>query len=370
MSLLQHRRGFLLFAVALVAVLVAAAATAGQLRSELVPVVGAVSAGEEVLFRFTLTNTGKNEVFVLAYETPLRGFERDLLRVTREGEPIPYVGLLALRLGPAAEDWVRLGPGESVTGVVDVAAAYDMRRGGTYTVHYEGFLQVFRGSQRRLPIAALDARGELDEVYKGEVAEAVANDELAGELVSAPTATVVIEGDAPIAEPVEEDLVARAMAFYGCSNTSTLTSAQATARSRSARAYNAMPSYNTFYRTWFGATPSYVSTVRTRMYNAYSRLGLTVDYYCGSYAPYCQPNYIAYTYKTTSNRIYICPAFWNQSASGMAHTIAHEAFHWNTVAGADDVTYGYTNCINLAATRPYDALRNADNYAYATTYAP
>jgi len=110
--------------------------------------------------------------------------------------------------------------------------------------------------------------------------------------------------------------------------------------------------------------------VRGRFYNSYTRLGQTVDYYCGSYAPYCQSNYIAYTYKTTSNRIYICAAFWNQSTSGKAHTIAHESFHWNTVAGADDVTNGYTNCQNLAISRPYDALRNADNYAYATTYAP
>ncbi|MEP0775547.1 MAG: hypothetical protein HRF46_14455 [Acidobacteriota bacterium] len=369
MSLQQDRRSFLVLVV-VAALALASAATAGQLRSELVPLAGSVTAGEEVLFRFTLSNTGKDDVFVLAYETPLRGFERDLLRVTRDGEPIPYLGIMALRLGPAAEDWVRLGAGESVSAVVDLAAAYDLRRGGTYTVQFTGFLQVFRGSERRLPVAALNSEGELDEGYRRGVAEAVDSAELAGELVVAPLAAVTIEGDAPIQPVDEEELVAGAMAFYGCSNTSTLTSAQSTARSRAARAYNAIPSYNTFYRTWFGTTSSYVSTVRGRFANSYNRLGLTVDYYCGSYAPYCQPNYIAYTYKTTSNRIYICAAFWNQSASGMAHTIAHESFHWNTVAGADDVTYGYSNCLNLASTRPYDALRNADNYAYATTYAP
>ncbi|MDW7968084.1 MAG: M35 family metallopeptidase, partial [Thermoanaerobaculum sp.] len=282
----------------------------------------------------------------------------------------PYVGLLALRIGPAAEDWVLVKAGQSVSAVVDVAAAYDMRRGGTYTVQFRGFLQVFSGPQRRLPIAKLDAVGEVDESYRRGFTQAVAQGELQGQLVVAPMATITVEGDVAVPEPPEGEMRAEALAFYGCSNTTALLNAQSTARSRAARAYNAIPSYNSFYRTWFGATPEYVSTVRTRFYNSYYRLGLTVDYYCGSYAPYCQSNYIAYTYKTTTNRIYICPAFWNQSASGQAHTVAHESFHWNTVAGADDVTYGYTNCLNLAASRPYDALRNADNYAYATTYAP
>jgi|GEM_PF-1253642 len=371
MTFQQYRRYFMRVAAVVVAILVAASAVAGQLRSTLEPVAGTVTAGDQVWFRFTLTNTGQEDVSFLVYETPLKGFERDLLRVTREGEPIPYIGLLALRLGPAAEDWVRLAAGESLSAVFDLATVYDLRRGGNYTVRFEAFVHVFRGPETRLPVAALGSDGELAEGYRRGIEEAVTSRELEGELVVAPAAAVTIEGDVTTREPVdEEELVAGAMAFYGCSDTTTLTTAESTARSRAARAYNAIPTYNTFYRTWFGTTSSYVSTVRGRFANSYNRLGATVDYYCGSYAPYCQPNYIAYTYKTTSNRIYICGAFWSQSSSMKAHTIAHESFHWNTVAGADDVTYGYNNCLNLASTRPYDALRNADNYAYATTYAP
>ena len=94
-----------------------------------------------------------------------------------------------------------------------------------------------------------------------------------------------------------------------------------------------------------------------------------MNYYCGANAPYCSSNTIAYTYKTTSNRIYICNLFWSQSASFRAHAVGHESYHWNTVAGADDVTYGSSQCQSLARSRPGDARRNADNYAYAADTA-
>lgn len=356
----------------LLTALAASPALAGALRVDISPVRDSVAnAGEGVALRFTVTNPTSEDIFILAYETPLQGFERDLLQVRRDGEPIPYIGLLALRIGPAEQDWLRIPAGESITGEFDLAQGYDLRRPGTYTIGFQGRLQVFRGEGRRLPpIRRISDMDDVEEeIFRLAVATAEDQQELLGVAVSSPLCEVSIQGDYefPEADPEPGDEL---MAFYGCSSTSTLTTAQSTARSRAARAYNAIPSYNTFYRTWFGTTSSYVSTVRGRFYNSYTRLGQTVDYYCGSYAPYCQSNYIAYTYKTTSNRIYICAAFWNQSASSKAHTIAHESFHWNTVAGADDVTYGYTNCQNLAKTRPYDALRNADNYAYATTYAP
>jgi hypothetical protein len=69
----------------------------------------------------------------------------------------------------------------------------------------------------------------------------------------------------------------------------------------------------------------------------------------------CRQHPIAYTYKTTSNRIYICSLFWSQSSSFRAHAVGHESYHWNTVAGADDVTYGSSQCQSLARTRPNDA---------------
>jgi len=360
-----------LFKTLLLSVLLTALAvpaTAEVLRSDLAPVQDTVAfATDGVLVRFTLANTSDEDVFILAYETPLRGFERDLLQVWRNGEPIPYIGLLALRIGPSRDDWIRIPAGESISGEFDLASAYDLRRGGTYTLQYNSSVQVFSGSDGwRLPVARLNEIGEIE--HEG-LRDHQGREELTRVgLLSQPRQVSVI-GDVPV-EEFDDEPPASAMAFYGCSNTSTLTTAQSTARSRAAKAYYAIPSYNTFYRTWFGTTSSYVSTVRGRFANSYNRLGQTVDYYCGSYAPYCQSNYIAYTYKTTSNRIYICPAFWNQNASGMAHTVAHESFHWNTVASADDVTYGYTNCINLAKTRPNDTLRNADSYAYATTYAP
>jgi len=331
---------------------VASSVDAAGLRSELSVVAGedAINADQSVLLRFSLKNTSDQDAFVLAYETPLKGFERELFAVDRDGEPIPYAGILALRVGPTAEDWIRIEAGGEVSAVIDLSSVYDTRRAGNYSVRYTAVHQVFR---------AVD-KGSLPALGKEFQGEAIASDVVGFSIV----------GDAVIEEEPAELAGRDPEATYGCSSPSTLTTAQSSARSRVGRAANAATSYTTWYRTWFGATSSYVSTVRGRFSNSYSRLGQTVNYYCGSYAPYCTSNTIAYTYKTTSNRIYICSAFWNQTASFRAHAVAHESFHWNTVAGADDVTYGYSQCQSLASSRPYDALRNADNYAYAADYAP
>ena len=48
----------------------------------------------------------------------------------------------------------------------------------------------------------------------------------------------------------------------------------------------------------------------------------------------------------------------------------HESYHWNTVAGADNITYGSGQCQSLARSWPNDALRNASNYAYAADTPP
>ena len=200
--------------------------------------------------------------------------------------------------------------------MIDISGAYDTRRKGTYTVRYNAVQQILQGT---LPSALTAAGAPSPEV----------NSQYVGRGVSSPSIAITISGtpesksDAdPLLKPdVERDPVSADQfewptATYGCQSPSVITSAQSTARSRAQRAYNAATSFNSWYQTWFGNSPSSVSTVRSRFSNAYNRLGQNVDYYCGSYAPYCSAGVVAYTYKTTSNRVYLCTAFWSYSNKG------------------------------------------------------
>src|SRR5262249_46603056 len=68
---------------------------------------------------------------------PLSGeVENDLFTVTRDGEGVAYLGYVAKRGAPSAEDFVRLGPGESRSARVELSALYDMSQPGTYAVQY------------------------------------------------------------------------------------------------------------------------------------------------------------------------------------------------------------------------------------------
>lgn len=342
-----------------------AAAAEGALQTQLSQV-DTFSDDQRITVRLTFKNNSHEDLYFLAYETPLRGIERDIFVVELDGERMPYTGILAFRAAPTKEDWIQLAPGTEISEVIDISAAYDTRRSGTYEVRYNAVQQIQQG----VPPSALIGTQNL-EVNSQYVGKGVSSEAIAVTISGTPE----VEKDAdPLANPeiapdaVSTDRFEWPAATYGCQSPSVINSAQSTARSRALRAYNAATSFNSWYQTWFGNSPSSVSTVRTRFSNAYNRLGQNVDYLCGSYAPYCSSGIVAYTYKTTSNRVYLCAAFWSYSNKG--HVIGHESYHWNTVAGADDVTYGSSQCQSLARSRPNDALRNADNYAYAADTAP
>lgn len=74
---------------------------------------------------------------------------------------------------------------------------------------------------------------------------------------------------------------------------------------------------------------------------------------------------VAYVYSSfTDPWVYLCPFYWTLPATGLnsqASTIVHEAAH---LQGAADVIYGTDGSMNLAATNPESALKNADNYGF------
>jgi hypothetical protein len=92
--------------------------------------------GEPVRLGFSLQSRAREPLYVLAWYTPLEGLAGDILRVTREGEAIPYRGIMAKRGNPLPEEYVTLAPGATASAEVDLAESYDLSKPGRYQVAF------------------------------------------------------------------------------------------------------------------------------------------------------------------------------------------------------------------------------------------
>jgi hypothetical protein len=95
-----------------------------------------LTSGEVVKLRFTLTNNTDTRLYVLKWYTPLEGIMGKIFRVERDGQVIPYQGILATRVAPPPEAYILLDAGESVSAEVDLATAYDFSKAGEYTIEF------------------------------------------------------------------------------------------------------------------------------------------------------------------------------------------------------------------------------------------
>jgi hypothetical protein len=93
------------------------------------------ATGTPVMLRFTLTNAGAVPLQVLRWNTPLEGawFAR-FVEVTHDGRALPFAGPMMKRGDPRANAYLRLEPGASATGEVDLALPFDLSKPGVYHV--------------------------------------------------------------------------------------------------------------------------------------------------------------------------------------------------------------------------------------------
>jgi hypothetical protein len=92
--------------------------------------------GGSVELEFTLINNSESGLYVLKWYTPLEGIAGEIFYVKRDGQPIPYEGLLATRGDPPPDAYVFLDSGASVSATVDLATAYDFSEPGEYTIAF------------------------------------------------------------------------------------------------------------------------------------------------------------------------------------------------------------------------------------------
>jgi peptidyl-Lys metalloendopeptidase len=303
-----------------------------------------------------LTNTSDKIARVPKYQLPLGELEAKLFSISRDGEAVAYEGPMIKRGLPQASDFAILRPGQSVRSVVQLADAYDMRKGGTYTITLASPMQYasmsdgsMLKSPRGLPLTLQTA--PLRMYATGKLPKA-------GAKPGGGTGSV------------------NGVTTVGCSSTQItgIGNAITAARnySENAKGYLAANNQGPRYTTWFGAyTSSRYSTASQHFVaidSAMDQNGGQVKINCG-----CNQSYYAYVYPTKPYEIFVCRAFWsapNTGTDSRAGTLVHEMSHFNIVAGTDDHVYGQTGAKSLAISDPAKAVDNADSHEYFAENTP
>ncbi len=312
---------------------------------------GAFDSSQDVLVAVTISNPTNHTVRVLKWFTAADGVEEPIFAVTRDGEPVAYVGAHYKRPAATGKDYISLKAGESITSTVNLGDYYDLSQSGQYEIFYA--------------VASFNLFDEKGNSFKYR-------DVLTSEKVS-----VNVEGRAgkPGPTPTPTPPPPSGITFNRCTvdQQSLVTAAHGGAKDYALGAETYLATLTTGtsrYTTWFGTftsaryntVKSHFTAIRDAFYNR------SVTYDCG-----CKQNYYAYVYSNQPYKIYLCRVFWTAPMTGTdskAGTLIHEMSHFDVVAGTDDFVYGQTGAMNLASTNPENAINNADNHEYFAENTP
>jgi peptidyl-Lys metalloendopeptidase len=310
---------------------------------ELSPVRQTLGKSDNVLVTVTLINRSATIQYLLAWQTPLAGVAAPLFDVTRDGQPVPYLGIQAKRAAPAAADYIALAPGASRSVTVELSKLYDMSVTGAYSVRYRaGKLQQFSAPgvmQGQAETAGLASAIWIDgRLPRGTLSALAAPSGPAGLATSR-------------CSNAQQDSIAGAVQA-------------AQAMAADGNAYMSKRALGPRYANWFGAFDDARANAIIRHFqaigDAFATKPVTVD--CG-----CNESYYAYVYPNQPYKIYVCNAFWSAPLTGTdskGGTLVHEMSHFTVVAGTDDWVYGQSAAANLALSDPAKAVDNADSHEY------
>lgn len=342
-----------------------AAAEAPKLSVALSAPAAAFDATIGVHVDVTLTNHGATPVSVLTWNTPFEGIRNDIFRVTRDGQPVRYVGPMVKRAKPQPADYLTLAAGASKTVRINLAEAYAFDAAGAYQAQFDGTVLDVATTT---PSVAAAAR-RLDTATTVPLSSA------------AVTLQVTTGRRSALSPSSEKPTVGPATpTFKSCSATrmTQLSTALVNAETIARNAYVALDATPVASRAtarrsklWFGAyTAARYALVRAHYYK------IATATKTKSYAFDCtcqDTGAFAYVYPDQPYTVYLCGAFWTARATGTdskAGTLVHESSHFTVLAGTQDYVYGQSGAKSLAIGNPAHAVMNADNHEYFAENTP
>jgi len=301
------------------------------------------TGGESALVNVTFKNSGRRNAQTLGWFTPYEDVTESLFSITRDGQPVAYLGPDYKRGAVSVSDYVTLRPGESFTRTIDLGQYYDLSVSGTYSIRYD--------------VASKNLFSEKGNMFRNEG-------------LSSNKLNLAIEGRAKFSLPaISPDSVTGLNSFNRCNGNqkSALSSArdQASVYAAEALSYMNAGVAGARFTTWFGVYDSLRFATARNHFDAISQAMDTapIKFDCSCK----QKNAYSYVYDTQPYDIYICPLFWNSPLAGtdsQGGALVHEMSHFNVVASTDDWAYGQGGAQNLAITDPNKALFNADTHEY------
>ncbi len=313
-----------------------------------------VKAGGGSTVTVTLANASSAPVWALVPGTVLDGtLVEDVFAVTQQSGlgAGTYVGPVAKRRQPVADNYHLFQPGDAVTRDVNVSALYRVPLDGVYDVQLVQHLE-YRMAPPDLTATSLPTHEQI--LRTAPVSIALAADSLSTRLRAPQYAacTAAQQSDILLAGEAAENMVSVAV-----TDLSSLTPAQ---RQTSPR-----------YTRWFGdVTDARFNAVEQNFRNVEKVLqDESLSFNCG-----CDlQGVFAYVRIDDPYNVFLCPAFWRAGVEGTdsrAGTIVHELSHFQIVAGTRDHVYGQAGAASLALSNPDRAVENADNHEYFAENTP
>jgi peptidyl-Lys metalloendopeptidase len=109
------------------------------------------SSGDLIELRFTLHNGADRPLYFLSWYTPFEGLAGEIFSVERNGEPVPYEGILAKRGEPEKGDYVAIEVGKDVSALVNLAEGYDLSMAGEYKIIFTSHLYDVTDDEKSIP---------------------------------------------------------------------------------------------------------------------------------------------------------------------------------------------------------------------------
>ena len=339
------------------------AALEGHLVSE-----SSYRSDEPVKVKFDLANREDHDLYVLTWYTPLEGLFSDCLKVLRDGERLPYDGVLAKRGLPTSQNYLLVPAGGEVTSVFDLSRAYEVSDSGNYEIALDTEIRdFFFASPSKSLEELIDERRQRFQsqllqdgetffiVVPGEGPRLLTKGQQARELSLPADEEEALTEDVGVREP-------KVIGGTGADHVQT--------RQAHFDGYDlclgamAVLTNDDRYQEWFGI---HNDQRLQRVRDNFTKIKNEMESRTFTYAvngPDCKINMHAYTHKGIT-QIWLCDPFWNSPAVGRdskANTLLHE--HSHASARTDDLIYSRDDCRLLATLDPDKAVMNASNYEY------
>lgn len=332
-----------------------------DLRVDVVPIQTRFAAVQDVNVILKYSNVGSDTMAICKWYLPEKELFDPIFEVTRNGKPVEYVGPVAKRRAPTADDVIYLTPGMTVSAAIQLSTVYNMTQTGNYVVQYK------MNADEVLPFTT-------NNMLKDTIMSS--NDGQESILQSAPVVLFAVgRRNLLIEQAIEFNTRGRALTptYSYCTSTQTnsIKSGVIAAENyaNDAKQHLSGTSMGTArYTTWFGRYSSTnwntATSHFTKIQSILSTKTLSFDCSCPAHSSSAT---YAYVYPNQHYKIYLCSEFWPSSTTGTdskGGTIIHEVAHFIVAAGTQDHAYGQSKCQNLAKSNPSMALANSDNLQY------